>query len=106
MADQTFTLRKPIMSHQGSISALQLNYPTARCYINYGMPYATVRQGSDPENQRVEFNFNPKVMFRFIADMSGIDELSLEDIDGRDVMPLFWFVVGMLNSAVPQTSST
>lgn len=102
---QTFTLSKPITTHQGVIDKLVLKYPTARCFMKYGMPYSTVREG-DETDMRSEFRINAKAMFKFIADMSGLDEIALEEIDGRDVSTLMFFVVGMLNSAVPRTSST
>lgn len=105
MSDNTtYQLSRPIVTHTGTIAELPLKYPTAKSYIDYGMPYTQVTEG-EADNTRIEFKFNPKIMFKFISDMSGLDDITLSGIDARDVVGLFWHVVGMLNNKIPPTSS-
>jgi hypothetical protein len=102
--DTTYKLIKPLQTHQGEVNSLTLKYPTARSFMNHGTPFTVIREG-DEDNPRIEFKFNTKPMFKFIADMTGLDELTLADIHGTDVMPLFWQVANMLNNRPKNTST-
>ena len=104
MADNTYELSAPITTHKGQIETLDLKMPSGRAFRKYGMPYTIVREG-DIENQKIEFRFVPKVMFQFISDMSGLNEMELDDLAGCDIQPLFWKVVEVIGER-PTKSST
>ena len=101
---EIFKLSERLTTHKGSITELTLNMPRARLFSRFGMPFTSVREG-DVDNPRIDFRFMPRIMFQFISDMSGVEEVTLEAIDARDVLPLFWKVVEMLTDR-PQISST
>jgi hypothetical protein len=98
MSDNTtsFTLSNPLRTHDGEVTELSLRQPLARSFIKAGVPFNTVTENSEDGTQKVEFRFNTKAMFVFLADMSGLDEIILGKIAGSDVMPLFYTVVAML----------
>ena len=91
-----FKLSKPLNTHSGTVSELTLKYPTARSFIKYGVPYASVVERTE-ESTKEEFRFNAKPMFQFVADMSGLDDIVLSSVAAQDVMPLFYTVLGMLS---------
>lgn len=100
-----FKCAYPFMTHaNASATDITLKYPTARAFMKFGMPYASVNEG-DETDRRTEFRINAKIMGKFISDMSGLDELEIEEIDARDYVRLMWTVVGMLNET-PQTTTT
>jgi hypothetical protein len=103
MADSyNFPLRKPIKTHGGEISELTLKAPSAGTFVRSGMPFTAINSADGSYYIRVE----PEVMIKFISDMSGLDEIVLSGIDGRDAMPLFWSVVNFLGEPVAPSTST
>lgn len=92
-----FTLSKAINTHKGEVATLDLKYPTAQMVIDHGFPFSIVTERSgDDDVLRNETRFDAKKMFKFISDMSGVDPISLSQIPGEDVLPLFQHVVAML----------
>ena len=102
--DNTYELSAPIMTHGGNITTLTLNAPKGRAFIKHGMPYSIVREGDD-DNVRTEFRFMPKIMFKFLADMTGLNEIELDDLPGCDVQPLFWKVVAVIGERPTKSSA-
>ena len=103
MEPKIFPLAEPLNTHKGPLTELALKMPRGRAFTRFGTPWVITREG-EGDSARINVTFNPKVMFKFVADMSGVDELSLENIMGCDVDPLFWAVFGHVN-ARPQMSS-
>lgn len=99
----TFTLSTPLTTHSGPIKELNLKYPTARAFMRYGVPYASVIERGE-DSVKEEFRFHAKQMFQFVSDMTGIDDLTLGNVAAQDVMPLFYTVLGMLNGGAEATS--
>ena len=99
MADRyhVFQLTSPIKTHDGEKHELKMKYPKARTFIRHGVPFTNIVERTDDGATRTSLNFDTKKMFAFIADMSGIDDLVLETIEGEDVMPLFYSVTAMLS---------
>ena len=101
IAETVFHLSKPISTHDGEVSKLELKLPTARSFIKAGVPYSTVSERADDGTVRDEFRFNTKAMFSFLTDMTGYDDIVLASIPAVDVMPLFYTMVAMLGERKP-----
>jgi hypothetical protein len=75
----TVTLNTPIKTHDGETSTIVLKEPKARSFFESGEPFK-MRVISDGESDRVEFDYDHKVLAKFLRDMTGIDELILGSI--------------------------
>jgi hypothetical protein len=93
-----FVLTSPIRTHNGEVSSLKLKSPTVETFETAGIPYVRVRKVDDNSRDVAEFRFDPRIMIAFVSAMTGIDSISLEEIDGRDVLPLFFEVVHALGN--------
>lgn len=95
--ENVFVFSVPLQTHDGLITKVKLKMPKAKAFITYGQPYTLIREGG-LDAPRVEWKFYPKIMFKFAAEMTGIDENLLEGIQGNDVEPLYWAIVEMLGN--------
>ena len=86
----TIKLRRPLKTHSGEVSEITLNEPSARAFIRYGEPFKTRWVAdpteADPENRRLEVDYNNGVMVKFLADMiePKVDDLILEKLTAVD----------------------
>ncbi len=80
MQPVTITLSKPLDSHQGALRTLTIKEPTARQFVSHGEPFKiSLRADGSPD-----IEINNKAMFAFISDLSGVDEIALEELSGSD----------------------
>lgn len=75
----TVKLSTPITGHSGTFASLTLKVPTARSFIAHGSPF-TVKTGA--EGNYIEYS--DKAMLKFLADSTGVDEITLEDLAAPD----------------------
>jgi hypothetical protein len=83
-------LSTSIYTHDGELSELTLKAPTARSFINHGEPFK-VRFVTEPdESQRMEIDFDNKIMAKFLADMTveKMDDLIIGSLGATDFMLL------------------
>lgn len=80
MSNTSFTLKHPIIGHGGTIRELSLKMPTARSFMLYGNPF--VMKFDERDNPVPEYT--DKAMFKFLADATGIDEITLEGLSAAD----------------------
>ena len=92
-----FALTTPLKTHDGEINELKLKYPRARSFIRIGVPFTNVVERTDDGATRTSLNFDAKRMMNFVADMSGVDDIVLGNMEGEDVMPLFYTLTAMLS---------
>lgn len=86
--DNVVTLSKPLKTHSGEVSSLTLKDPEANSFFNHGEPFK-VRVISDEANgDRVDFEFNNAVFKKFLADMTGVDEILLGRLRAVDFLTL------------------
>ena len=83
MADTTVTLTTPIKTHDGEKSTITLREPKARSFFEHGEPFK-MRVISEGDKDRVEFEYNHKILAKFLTDMSGIDDLTLGSVSASD----------------------
>jgi hypothetical protein len=88
MATETFKLSRPIKTHNGELTELTIQEPTARAFVNYGEPFTlkTVK-GDDGEPAGVSFVYdNNKALMGFLVDMvvEKVDDLLLQSITSSD----------------------
>jgi hypothetical protein len=89
MADntQTFTLSRPLKTHNGEVTELKLREPRAGSLVKYNDPFKVKPvKGDDGETEGFEFEFNNKPMMQFLADMTGIDDIVLSGLSTSDFM--------------------
>lgn len=87
MTTETITLSQPIKTHNGDVATITLNEPTARSFFEHGEPFK-VRVISDASGDRIDFDFFNGVLKRFLADMTGLDEIVLAGLRASDFMTL------------------
>ena len=76
-------LSKPLTTHKGEVTEIELNEPTARSFVRHGEPFKT-----RTVNGEGEIDFANKEMMAFLADMSGIDAIILEALPAVDYFAL------------------
>jgi len=67
-------LSEPLQTHKGELSELTLKAPRARLFMQNGEPFVT---DVDFEAGKVKHTYDNKIMAKFLADMSGHDEITL-----------------------------
>ena len=87
MTTETVTLSKPIKTHSGEVTTITLNEPTARLFFDHGEPFK-VRVISDESGERIDFDFFNSVFKKFLADMTGLDDLVLSSLLAIDFIML------------------
>ncbi|KYK44305.1 hypothetical protein A1D31_36780 [Bradyrhizobium liaoningense] len=93
MTTQTFTLSRPLKTHNGEVLTLTLQEPTAGAFIDYGEPFTLKpRKNDDGEPDGATFVYdNNKAFVRFLVDMiaeKGVDDLILKSISASDFQRL------------------
>lgn len=89
---ETFSLSRPLKTHDGEVSILTLHEPTAGAFIDYGEPFKLKPiKTEDGEPDGVEFVYdNNKAFVRFLVDMIGekVDEIILKGLSSSDFQRL------------------
>jgi hypothetical protein len=88
MTTETFKLSRPLKTHNGDLTELTIQEPTARAFVNYGEPFALkTLKGEDGEPVGVQFVYdNNKAFMGFLVDMvvEKVDDLLLQSITASD----------------------
>jgi len=74
-------LTEPIMTHKGELSEITLKAPRAGLFMRHGEPFVT---DVDFEAGKVKHVYDNKIMSKFLADMSGFDEIVLGNLSTPD----------------------
>jgi hypothetical protein len=98
MTTQTFTLSQPLKTHDGEVTELKLKAPRAGLLIKYDDPFE-VKWNKD--DNRFDYIFDNKSMMRFASEMTGVDDLILEDLSVRDFWKLRYEIAGIILETVP-----
>lgn len=93
----TVKLSTPLTTHKGTISEIVLKMPTARSFRLFGNPYLIHR---DPVSQKPMPVIIDEAMLKFLADASGFDELTLDDLPAPDYDALRWTMFNMINGVM------
>ena len=83
MSTSTVTLSTPIKTHNGDVSTIVLKEPKARSFFEHGEPFK-MRVINEGERDRVEFDYNHKILAKFLTDMCGIDDMLLGGMSASD----------------------
>ena len=90
------TLSKPVETHGGTVSVLELKEPSADMVLRHGFPWKNIiYEGSDGQ-QRFELEYIPAKMALYIEEMTGVDRETLGDMSARDMSALFTAIVNLL----------
>jgi hypothetical protein len=76
---KTVTLRKPIDTHNGKTSTLEIKEVTARSFVQHGQAFKVRVKDGD-----FELDFDDKATMGFLADATGVDTILLQALDARD----------------------
>lgn len=95
----TFTLSGPLKTHDGDVRELKLKEPKAKLFVKYDDPFKLLPSKSGEDF--LEFFFNNVSMLHFLADMTGIDELILEELPTSDYYHLRQAAANIILGAVP-----
>ena len=85
---ETVTLSRPIKTHDGEVSEIKLKEPTARSFFSHGEPFKVKVLTDDKGESCVDFDFNNAVLSKFLADMTGLDDLILSKLRAVDYVQL------------------
>lgn len=77
-----FTLTETLKTHNGEVRELKLRTPKARLFMRYGDAFKITPAKS--EDEPADFVFNNEIMVKYLADMTGVDELILEEMPSGD----------------------
>ncbi|WP_407194296.1 hypothetical protein [Bradyrhizobium sp. STM 3566] len=93
MITETFTLSRPLKTHNGEVLTLTLQEPTAGAFVDYNEPFTVKpRKGENGEPDGVTFVYdNNKAFMQFLVDMiveKGIDDLVLKAMSASDFLRL------------------
>lgn len=89
MPTETFKLSRPLKTHNGELTELTIQEPTARAFVTYGEPFTLKPvKGEDGEPAGVSFIYdNNKAFLGFLVDMvaeKGVDDLLLQALSASD----------------------
>lgn len=99
----TVKLGTPIVTHGGKAHEVTLKMPTARAFRMYGNPFLIHR---DPVSQRPMPVIIDESMLRFLADASGLDELTLDELAAPDYDTLRWTMFNMINGVMGENNES
>jgi tail assembly chaperone E/41/14-like protein len=88
MSDDIFKLSSPIKTHNGEVSEVKLKEPTARSFFSHGEPFKVKVLSDDKGESLVDFDFNNAVFAKFLADMTGLDDIVLSSLRAVDYVQL------------------
>jgi hypothetical protein len=90
MSKTTVKLTRPVLTHDGELNELTLKAPTARSFINHGEPFKVRFVTESDDAQRMEIDFDNKIMAKFLADMTveKMDDLVIGSLAATDFMLL------------------
>ncbi|MGY4570792.1 phage tail assembly protein [Bradyrhizobium sp. USDA 3256] len=91
MTTQTFTLSKPLTTHDGKLTSLTLQEPTAGAFVDFGEPFKVhTRKDANGEPDGVDIEYNNKIMSKWLVEMIAekVDEISLKGLSARDYYQL------------------
>ena len=77
-------LSRPVKTHDGEASEIKLKEPTARSFFTHGEPFKVKVSTDDKGEFRVDFDFNNSILAKFLADMTGLDDLVLSSLRAVD----------------------
>jgi hypothetical protein len=102
MTTETFTLSRPLKTHNGEVIELKLREPRAGAFVRYNDPFKVkpLRDAAG-EPEGFEYEFNNKQMLQFLAEMTGIDDLLLQDMSASDFMRLRVAAANLILLSVP-----
>ena len=83
MTTTTVTLTTPLHMHDGEKTTITLKEPKARSFFEHGEPFK-MRVISEGDRDRVEFDYNHKILGKFLSDMTGIDDITLGSVTASD----------------------
>lgn len=81
----TVTLKSPLLTHSGEATTITLKEPKARSFFEHGEPFK-MRVINEGQSDRVEFDYNHKVLGKFLQDMSGLDDMILGKVSASDYL--------------------
>ncbi|MDB4872407.1 MAG: hypothetical protein JWL97_3411 [Gemmatimonadales bacterium] len=86
---RTITLSKPLTTHDGEVTTLKLKEPEARLFFKHGEGFKMkVTRDEQTEAVSVDFEFNNAVFGKYLADMTGLDDIVLGKLRAADYMHL------------------
>lgn len=88
-----FTLSKPLVTHQGPVTEIELKELTAASFMKHAEPF---RLSFDADSKPVFSDWNSKACVGFISDMTGFDEIVLKALSARDFFELRHALVSVI----------
>jgi hypothetical protein len=95
---ETFKLSSPLKTHDGEVTELKLKTPRAGLLTKYDDPFK-IQPLKDGDGY--EYVFNNKSMMQFASEMTGIDDLILEDMSVSDFWKLRSEIARVIVNTVP-----
>lgn len=95
---ETFKLSEPLKTHDGEVNELKLKAPRAGLLVKYDDPFK-IQPIKDGDGY--EYVFNNKAVMQFASEMTGIDDLILQDLSVSDFMKLRSEIARIIVGAVP-----
>lgn len=83
---RTVMLQKPITTHEGTVNKLTFRPLTAALAIKYGKLPFTLKRGTAENGEDATFEVDYKAAATWIADLTGVDELVLGQMNMQDYL--------------------
>lgn len=95
---EIFKLSSPLKTHDGEVTELKLKTPRAGLLTKHDDPFKLqpIKDGDG-----YEYVFNNRSMMQFASEMTGIDDLILEDMSVSDFWRLRNEIAGIIVKTVP-----
>ncbi|QCK87245.1 hypothetical protein E8L99_16515 [Phreatobacter aquaticus] len=81
----TYKLSEPLQTHKGEIRELVFKAPRARAFLDYGTPLVTTFTENRDGTVSYRNSFDYACCFKFMAEMSGVDQSDLEMMAAADL---------------------
>jgi hypothetical protein len=86
------TLSKPLLTHSGNVTELELKEPTCESFLKHKEPF---KLSFDKDDKPI-YDFDSKACAGFISDMCGVNELLLKHVSARDFIALRFAMVNVI----------
>lgn len=105
MAELSHTLATPLEDGRGEIKSVTLKTPKARLFRLYGSPMVVKSDRTitaDGSERVIAYaEFNDTASLNFIAEMSGVDQVTLDDLSAPDYLAVRSKMMELINKANP-----
>lgn len=84
-----FALSTPLDTGKATLDKLDVKRPTGRAFARHGVPFNNALTYHEDGSRTLALTYNATAMRGFICDMTGLDEIQVDSLDGYDLFNLY-----------------